>query len=233
VKPTTIVNRADRRRAGVSTRLTIVVGFTFAVLFVVAYLLAASGPGPGASDQQLQDFYDSSASRTVVISGLYVMPFSGIAFIWFIVALRMWISEHADHDEVMLSNVQLVTGIVFTGLYFVAAAAGSSGAAGIEFSGAPVDASTLRAVPTFGSTVMFVFAIRMAAMFVFTTTAIGRRAGILPRWFVALGLLVGLFLLFTAKFSDWFALVFPGWVAILCVLLAVRLRHLTVAAKTA
>jgi hypothetical protein len=28
-----------------------------------------------------------------MLVGLYVMPFAGIAFLWFIVSLRMWISD--------------------------------------------------------------------------------------------------------------------------------------------
>jgi hypothetical protein len=56
---------------------------------------------------------------------------------------------------------------------------------------------------------LFVFSFRMAAMFVFTTSAIGRASGILPRPFVWSGYAVGLFLLLSAGFEGWFALAFP------------------------
>jgi hypothetical protein len=68
----------------------------------------------------------------------------------------------------------------------------------------------------------------MAAMFVFTTTNIGRHAGILPRWFVVIGFLVGLFLLLSATFSVWFATVFPAWVFVLSLILFGRARKIPI-----
>jgi hypothetical protein len=66
---------------------------------------------------------------------------------------------------------------------------------------------------------MYVFAIRMAAMFMFTTTSIARSAEILPRWFVWLGYVLGLVLLFSATFSTLLAMVFPVWLMVLSALL--------------
>jgi hypothetical protein len=51
---------------------------------------------------------------------------------------------------------------------------------------------------------------RMAAMFVFTTSAIGRPAGILPRRFAYAGFAAGGFLLLTATFTPLFVLLI-GW----------------------
>ena len=67
---------------------------------------------------------------------------------------------------------------------------------------------------------------RMAAMFVFTTSSIGRNAGILPRWFVLAGYAVGLFLLLSATFSVFLVLVFPVWVLVLCGFLLYRARQI-------
>jgi hypothetical protein len=58
----------------------------------------------------------------VVLVGLYLMPFAGIAFLWFIVALRMWITHSASRENVLLSNIQLVSGIVFIALFSLAPA---------------------------------------------------------------------------------------------------------------
>ena len=67
---------------------------------------------------------------------------------------------------------------------------------------------------------------RMAAMFVFTTSSIARSAGVLPRWFIYLGYLVGLFLLLSATFSPLLVLIFPVWLLTLCALLLWRARAL-------
>jgi hypothetical protein len=66
---------------------------------------------------------------------------------------------------------------------------------------------------------------RMAAMFIFATSNIGRRAGVLPTWFAIVGGLVGLFLLLSATFSQILVLVFPVWILTLCVLLVLRARR--------
>jgi hypothetical protein len=59
------------------------------------------------------------------------MPFAAIAFMRFAVMLRMWISRPADRVDRLFSNVQLVSGIVFLGLFSTSAAAWDRGGASI------------------------------------------------------------------------------------------------------
>jgi hypothetical protein len=206
--------------------LTAGLGAAHAVLFIVALLLIADAPDPTAPDTELEDYYSSEGSRRVTLAGLYVMPFAGIAFVWFIVALRMWISGSERRENVLLSNVQLVSGILYTGLFLVSAGASAAIAAATEFTDAEFDADFARQFHQYGDTVLFVFAMRMAAMFVFTTTTMARHAKILPQWFVLVGYAVGLFLLLSASFFRIFALVFPVWLLCLTVLLMLRAREI-------
>jgi hypothetical protein len=206
--------------------LTCGAGALHAVLFLVSYWLVTSQPGPHASDAELVAFYQSGAPRRLIIVGLYLMPFAGIAFVWFTVALRMWISASGRGEDVLLSNIQLVSGILFVALFFTAAAASAALAASIEYSSAPVDPQVARQLPSLGNTLLFVFTMRMGAMFIFATSNIGRSTGVLPRWFVAIGFVVGLFLLLSATFSQLLILVFPIWILVLCALLFVRARQL-------
>jgi hypothetical protein len=83
-----------------------------------------------------------------------------------------------------------------------------------------------RQFPIFGQTVILFFAMRMAAMFVFTTSAIGRSAHILPSWFALAGFAVGVFLLLTASFVPLVVLVFPAWVLALSLILLRRAREI-------
>jgi hypothetical protein len=154
------------------------------------------------------------------------MPFAGIAFLWFIVALRMWISVSAGRENILFSNVQLMSGILFLALFFVGAAATAATATSVELSAAQVDPAVARQLPLFGSTLLLVFAMRMASVFVFTTSTIGRTTGVLPRWFTFAGYAVGAFLLLSATFSPALVLVFPVWVLILSILLLLRARRL-------
>jgi hypothetical protein len=215
------------RRAAV---LTATLGIVHATLFLVSVWLFAGVPGPRAPDAELAAFYASPERQRVILVWLYLMPFAGIAFLWFVVALRMWINESARRENVLLSNVQLVSGVLFLALFFAGAAATAAMATGVEFSDAPIDPAVARQLPLLGSTLLLVFAMRMAAVFVFATSSIGRSTGVLPRWFTLAGYPVGAFLLLSATFSKALVLVFPGWVLVLSLLLLLWARRLPTAA---
>jgi hypothetical protein len=147
------------------------------------------------------------------------MPFAGIAFLWFADALRIWIGSGVLRENLLLSNIQVASGILFVGMVFAAAAAISVMAATVEFSSGPIDPMLARLFPEFGRTLLIFFALKMAAMFVISTANICRKAGILPRWFGFSGLAVGVALLLTPTVSPWLVVVFPVWVLVLAALL--------------
>jgi hypothetical protein len=206
--------------------ITAVVGALHAILFLVSWWLLSDVPRADATDAEIVDYYSSSSSRHILLVGLYLMPFAGIAFVWFIVALRMWEEGSAHRRSILQSNLQLIAGIVYVALFFVGAAASSVVASSVQFADSAVDPDVARQFPVFGTTVIFVFAFRMAAMFVFTTSAILLRAGILPRWFAWSGYAVAAFLLLSASFQQWFVLVFPLWLIVLSALLLRTARRI-------
>src|SRR5262245_58409311 len=183
----------DHRSLRRAAMLTAGVGLAPAALFLLAYLLMSTTPGGRAPDDEILRFYASEGQRRLILVGLYVMPFAGIAFVWFIVALRMWIAHSLldSRENVLLSNVQLVSGILYLAMAFASAATSSATAASVEFDGARIDANAARQLPLYGNALLFVFGVRMAAMFVFATCNIARSARILPRWFTLGGLVVG------------------------------------------
>ena len=126
----------------------------------------------------------------------------------------------------LLSNVQLVCGIAYIILLFVAAGSLSATAAVIHGAGVTADPLFAILLPSFGDTIVGVFATRMAAMFVITTTSIARSANVLPRWFVWLSYLLGIVLLLTSTISRFLVLAFPLWLLLLSVLLLARARHI-------
>ena len=206
--------------------LTACVGGVHALLFLLTYWLVSDAPGANASDAEIIEFYESDERWRIVLAGLYVGPFAGMAFIWFLVSLRMWVDRSAHRVNALLSNIKLVAGIVYVALFFAGLAASSVVAANVEFADAEINPAIARHFPQYGDTLLFVFSFRMAAMFVFTTSAIGRVSGILPRPFVWSGYAVGLFLLLSAGFEAWFALVFPLWLLALTGILLVRARRI-------
>ncbi|WP_314616979.1 hypothetical protein [Streptomyces stackebrandtii] len=142
--------------------------------------------------------------RGAVRTALELIPFAGIAFLWFMGALREQVGEREDK---FVSTVFLGSGLVFVATLFGAAAAAWSvlgeGGQGSSF-GRDVAYALLTT-----------YAMRMAAVFVITTSTIGHRFGVLPRPLTAVGYLAGLTLLVVGANVPWSELVFPAWVLVL------------------
>src|SRR5262249_4958290 len=67
-------------------------------------------------------------------------------------------------------------------------------------------------VRTLAFTLMNVFAIKMAAVFMISTSVVIARTRAAPRYLAYLGGLSGLFILIGSQFVDWSFFVFPIWV---------------------
>ena len=122
----------------------------------------------------------------------------------------------------MLSNVQLLSGIGFITLSLVSAAASTVSAFAVEFAGVPLEPSVARQFPLYGAALLYVFGMRMAAIFVTSTIGIVRITGIFPMWFVVTSYVVAAVLFLAATLNVWLVLVFPAWVLLLSVIIAVR-----------
>jgi hypothetical protein len=207
---------------------TAMLGIIHSALYLISFLLVRwKLPAVDATDQELASYYADGDKRRIVIAiGLYLIPFTGIAFIWFSVALRMWVSASAPRENVLLSNVQLVSGIIYTALLFVAGASLSVMAAMVELSHTQIDATVARQFPRYASLIVLVFAMRMAAMFILATSNIGRTTGILPRWFAFLGFAMAAALLLSASLSTWLITAFPAWILAFCAILLHRARKI-------
>lgn len=208
------------------TQGTAAAGAVFAVLFVVSMVILARTPGPRASDEAVVAFYTGDDRRLLVAVGLYLLPLSAVAFLWFIAALREWVSGSARRLSQVLSNVQLLSGIGFIVLALASSAATTVAAFETEFSNAPLDPSDAREFPLFGSALLYVFAMRMAAIFVTSTTGIVRGAGVFPRWFQLVSYVVAACLFLAASRGIWLVFVFPGWVLLLSGLIVARHRSI-------
>jgi hypothetical protein len=119
--------------------------------------------------------------------------------------------------------------MLYVGLSFAASAAFGTVATGVEFAGESVEPVAARQLILYGRTLLLAFAMRMAAMYIFTTAAVGRNSGLLPRWFTYGSYAFGLVLLFGVTYNLLLALSFPVWVVLLCLILlswAWRMRNI-------
>ena len=194
-----------------------IAGLLFSVLFVVALFLLRIRPDSAASAQEIADFYLGRERNLVVLVGLYVVPFAGIAFLWFVAAIRSHLGAQEDR---FFATVMLGSGILFVTTLFAASAAAGSLVAGVKFLDQPVpSADTVLFARALGFAFLFIFGVRMAAVFMLVTSTIGLRTGFLPRWLVVAGYASGLLFLFTATYIEELALLLPAWVAAVSVVI--------------
>src|SRR4051794_19039054 len=92
-----------------ATRLTCGLGLAFAVLFVVALLVFAQVPPIGASDAELSAFYSSGNQRLMELGGVYLLPLAAVAFLWFVAALREWVTRSERPVDQVMSTVQMLS----------------------------------------------------------------------------------------------------------------------------
>jgi hypothetical protein len=160
-------------------------------------------------------FYASGNQRWILISGLYVLPLAAVAFLWFIAALRQWVQISSRTIDHLLGTVQMLSGVGFITLAFAAAGAATIVANSVELANLPVDPAVARQFPLYSRTLLIIFGMRMAAIFVTTTAKLGHEAQLFPRWFVfgSYGVAAALFLV--ATLNVWLVVVFPLWVLVL------------------
>jgi hypothetical protein len=187
-------------------RAAAVAGVAFSVLLISSLvLLRISVPAePSVPGTWLTD----SGKRTAVAIGLNLIPFAGIAFLWFIGVIRDRIGAHEDR---FFATVFLGSGLLFVGMMFVAAAVAGGIIAGVSAPGSP-GADTLVLGRNVTSLLLNVYAMRMAAVFTLTTVTIARRTKIVSRWLTVTGLATALVLLVGVGISPWAELLFPAWI---------------------
>jgi hypothetical protein len=219
LKPKMHANLLELRR---SAALTGAVGAIFAIMFLTSLYLLHTAPKAKEADEVFVDFYSSPDRRKVLVVGLYLLPFSAVAFIWFLAALRQWVAHSRRPGSQVLGTVQLVSGVAFITLALASAAASTMPAALSELSDQAIDPTAARDFPLYGNALLLIFGVRMAAMFVLTTTNIARKVGFLPRWFSAISIVAALVLFLSASLSVWLAVLFPFWVLAFGILVIVQ-----------
>ena len=197
-----------------------IAGLLFAALFVVAMLMIRIRPDPGASAEEIASFYLDDHAGRVALAGLYVVPFAGIAFLWFLAAVRSHLGEREDR---FFGTVFLGSGILFVATLFAASAAAGALVAGVKYLDQPAPSEdAVLLVRSLGFGLLFVFGVRMAAVFMLVASTIGLRTGFLPRWLVVVGYVCGLVYLLSVTFVEALVLVFPAWVTAVSIVILRR-----------
>jgi hypothetical protein len=184
-------------------------GIAFSILVaLVFWLFRVSLPA---------DPLDASAwpvkSSSTITAALNLMPFVGIAFLWFIGVLRDRLGPREDR---FFATVFLGSAILFLAMLFSSGAV--IGAIMLAFSadpGAMINSATLLVARALAYNLVNVYAIKMAGVFMISTSTVIFYAGIAPRWMGLLGFALALVLLFGSYYISWCFIVLPVWVLLI------------------
>ncbi len=205
-------------------RAVAISGIVFSVLYFASVMIVrlAIPADPTESGTWLAD----SASSNRVRVALNVIPFTGIAFLWFIAVLRNRIGTREDR---FFATVFLGSGLLFVAMLFVAAAVAQGLLTTFASEGSlPARSEAYAVGRAIAHAIMHTFAVKMAAVFIIVTSTIGLRTAVLPRWIANVGYAVALAMLLTITDFAWIALLFPIWVLLLSAYILVadsRLEH--------
>ncbi|MGA7373556.1 MAG: hypothetical protein WBW37_13270 [Methyloceanibacter sp.] len=197
-------------RANLKTpKAAAIAGMLFSVLLLaVFWLLRTSIP---ADPQEPGSWLQKSSGKVAL--ALNLMPFAGIAFLWFIGVLRDRLGQQEDR---FFATVFFGSGLLFLATLFTGAAI--IGAILIAFAMQPqelIGSATFHFARAAAYIMVNVYMIKMASVFMTTTSTLAMYTGIAPRWLAVLGIVLALILLFGSFYISWSFLVFPLWVFLL------------------
>jgi hypothetical protein len=183
-----------------------VAGILFSVLLAIAFVLPrisvpADPLEPGA--------WLRTSSGSVVIA-LNIIPFAGIAFLWFIGVLRDRLGQREDR---FFATVFFGSGLLFLAMLFVAAA--MVGALILVFAEQPddlVNAPAFHFARAAIYSLINIYMIKMAAVFIISTSTVAVHTAFSPRWIAILGYVLAAILLLGSGYMAWGFVVFPIWV---------------------
>ncbi len=208
----TMTEQSTLTRANLKTpRAAAIAGILFSALLILAlWLLRISVP----DDPQEPGSWLNSESSTVALA-LNIVPFAGIAFLWFIGVLR---DRLGDREDKFFATVFFGSGLLFLAMLFAAAAV--AGALIISFEAVPaqlINSATFHLARAAAYSLMNVYAIKMAGVFMITTSTIAIYTGFAPRWLALLGYALSLLLLFGSFYLSWSFILFPLWVLVVSI----------------
>jgi len=201
-------------------RAAAIAGIVFSILLITSLaLIRLSVPAtPRDAGTWL-----SSSGKSIPLA-LSLLPFAGIAFLWFIGVLR---DRMGTQEDRFFATVFLGSGLLFLAMIFASFAVAGGlmtvyGAIPVKLMDSGIYRFARAVAYEFGN----VYAIRMAGVFMISTCTVAIRIEIFPRWMAFLGYALALLLLLSPGRLYWAPMVFPLWVLVISVhILLANLRH--------
>lgn len=173
-----------------------------------------------------------STQSNSILLGLHLVPFSGIAFLWFMGVVRDRLGSHEDR---FISTVFLGSGLLFVAMLFAVAAI--TGTFALLYS-TQFDRLLLADYYNFGRLIthqiLNTYMLKMAGVFMISSSTLFLRGRVIPKGLGWLGYGLAAVLLLRISHLDrlsWIALVFPLWVLLISLYILMDNYHRAPARK--
>jgi hypothetical protein len=196
-----------------------IAGLLHSVLSLFATFMLLTAPDPGDGNRVIAEWYSDDGNQRRLVLAVNLIAVSSIMFVWFVAVIRRRVG---DRENRFFGTVFLGSALLLSGAWLAAA---------VLFAAPAVAAQAFEVVPDAESVALFqgggiamasIVAARLEAVFIISTTTVGRLSGAFPRWIVVAGYVVGLTLLLMPVPNLFLTWVFPVWVATISATLLIR-----------
>ena len=190
-------------------RVAAVAGILFSLLLLAVFLLMR---GSVPADPLEPGAWLEGGTGNVALA-LNLVPFAGVAFLWFVGFLRDRLGAQEDQ---FFATIFLGSAVLLLAMLFTAAAV--IGAVILAFHAAPgtlINSATFHFGRGLAYGMVNVYLVKTASVFMITTSTIALYTGLTPRWLAHGGYTVAAILLIGSYFIDWSLVVFPFWVLLM------------------
>lgn len=198
-----------------------IAGIAFAILITaIFWLLRSAVPAdplePGA-------WLSSEPGKAAIAVNL--IPFAGVAFLWFIGVVR---DRFGGLEDRFFATVFLGSALLFLAMLFVSAGILSALIliAASATQNELVNSATFRFARAVAYVVMNAYALKMAGVIMISASTVIVYTRIAPRWIAVVGYVLAVFLWIGSYYVGWSIVLFSAWVFLVSAyILADNLRH--------
>jgi hypothetical protein len=204
------------RREVRSPRSAAIAGIAFSLLMAASMILLYGNILASPADVASEWLESWSGAAAVV---LVLVPFAGIAFLWFTGVIRDLLGDREDR---FFATVFFGSGIILVVMMYTwAAAVGAILGTHAASPHVSVDLDVYIFGLTFMDQIIGSYFLRMAAVYMLSIGSLWTRAQAVPRWLTIATYVVGLSFLLFASALRWARFIFPAWVLLVSVYILV------------
>jgi MFS family permease len=197
-------------------------GLAHAALSLISTYLLLRAPRPEDGTADVLWYADEANQRSTAL-GLNLMAIGTIAFLWFVAVIRRRVGERENRffGTVFLGSALLLAGTRMIAGILLAAPAMSAYAFDIT-----PDVTSIGLWRAAGLSLATIVGTRLEAVFIISTTTVGKLSGALPKWLIWMGYVAGLTLLIAPLTRTLLIWLFPVWIILASTSLLIRHRQL-------